>query len=199
MGAGASRRTGMIARTGVVLTAGALLAGCAGLVPTPPDEAPWKGSDGGVVVTAAPDAGGVLSFRNCPTLEEARAAIPAISAGPDANAVPFKSMILQCSYALPGRDPEGHPAGVSILVFDAAFEGATTFEWTYDADIGSPTPIDGLGDAASWTAGRGPVEVWVETGRFGLHLLHTSPDGIDVGQLAALARAGVDALARPPR
>ncbi|HEX5825946.1 MAG TPA: hypothetical protein VFY23_00370 [Candidatus Limnocylindrales bacterium] len=176
-----------------------LAAGCTAAV-APADEAPsWKDVEGGVEITAAPDAGGVLSSRNCPTLEEAHAAVPAIADGPDPNAVPFKSMVLQCSYEVPGIDTEGHPAGVSVLVFDGEAEGRSAFEWTLDPDMGSPTPIEGLGDAAWWTAGRGGVEVWVNDGRFGLHLLHTSGDALGVEELAALGRASVAALERPPR
>lgn len=184
-----------------VVTAGVLLAGCAGASPRMSEEPPppWKSSDGAVEVTGAPDAGGVLSFRNCPTLDEARAAVPAITEGPDANAVRFKSMVLQCSYGLPGRDVQGRPAGIAILVFDASLDGETTFAWTLDGDEGSPTPIDDLGDSAYWTAGRGSAELWVNAGRFGLHLLNTGVDASSVREIADLARAAVGALERPPR
>jgi hypothetical protein len=176
-----------------------LVMGCSGSPVGPGDEAPWKASDGGVVITAAPDAGGLLSFRNCPTLDEATHAMPSITAGPDANAVPFKSMVLQCSYALPGRDVQQRPAGISILVFDALAEGRPTWEWVVDGDPARRTAIADLGDQAFATNDRGPTEVWVNAGRFGLHLLHTSEADLPVSAMAALARAALDGLQRPPR
>ena len=162
------------------------------------DEAPWKQMDG-EAITGAPDAGGELSFRNCPTLAEAQDAIPAITGGPDANAVPFKSMVLQCSYALPGRDLEGHVAGISVLVFDARADGADAWAWELDADMGSQTAIPELGDVAVATSRAGRWDVWVSADRFGIHILHTSPADLALGDLTELARRALDALERPAR
>ena len=170
---------------------------CAESLPTPVgDEAPWKTS-GGVAITAAPDAGGILSFRNCPTLAEATAAMPAVMGGPEANAVPYKSMVLQCSYALPGRDAQGNPAGISILIFDAVSEGRASWVWTLGGELGSPAPVSGLGDSAYVTTHDGGRDVWVEAGRFGLHLL--GPTGLESSEVLGLARAAVVGLGRPPR
>jgi hypothetical protein len=185
---------------GLVLAATcAQLAACTVAAPGPVDDAPWKGSGDVEVITAAPDAGGVLSFRNCPTLAEARGAMPAITAGPEANAVPFKTMVLQCSYTLPGRDVQGSASGISILVFDAEADGRTAWVWDPDADAGSRTAIPDLGDRAFATAGRGRLELWVDAGRFGLHLLHTSQDELPLEEMNALARAALTGSERPAR
>ena len=190
-------RRGVLA--GVGLGIGTILAACAGLAPSSRgDEAPWKTS-GGEVVTAAPDAGGVLSFRNCPTLDEARAAMSAITGGPDANGVPFKSMVLQCSYSLPGRDAQGRPAGVSILVFDAVAEGRETWDWSLGGEFGSPEPVSDLGESAFVTMHNGEREVWVNAGRFGLHVLGPGPSDLELDQVLALAKHAVEGLGRPPR
>lgn len=179
-----------------------IAAGCA-TRPAPgagdPDIPPWKASASVVVMTAAPDAGGVLSFRNCPTLAEARAAMPSIIDGPDANAVPFKTMVLQCGYGLPGFDVSGRPAGVGVLVFDAMTEGRTAWTWTLQDDWGPTTAIPNLGDRAFATHSKPGWDVWVEAGRFGLHLSHTTRVEIALEPLVALARATVVGLDRPPR
>jgi hypothetical protein len=188
-----------MSRIAILFAIGAIFAGCAGLTPAPTvDEAPWKTS-GGEVITAAPDAGGVLSFRNCPTLDEARAAMPAVTGGPDANGVPFKSMVLQCSYTLPGNDVQGRPAGISILVFDATAEGGETWGWTLGEEFGSPEPVSDLGESAFVTWRNGEREVWVNAGRFGFHVLSPGPSDLQLDQVLALARVAVEGLARPPR
>ena len=106
-------------------------------------------------------------------------------------------MVLQCSYALPGRDAEGHPAGISILVFDAAWEGKPTWDWALGDEFGSPQPVADLGDAATVTIRGGGRDVWVSSGRFGLHLL--GPGELELSEVLDLARAAVAGLARPPR
>jgi hypothetical protein len=188
---------------GVVLATSlaAALAGCgATAIPSASDDtAWWKASASVETVTAAPDAGGVLSYRNCPTLDEARAALPAIVDGPDANGVPFKSMVLQCSYRLPGSDISGRPAGVGLLVFDAVAEGRTAWDWTLDGDSGTPTAIPALGDRGFATHAIDRWDVWVSASRFGIHLSHTSRDDLALDPLAGLARAAVVGLDRPPR
>jgi hypothetical protein len=163
------------------------------------DIPPWKASASTIAVTAAPDAGGVLSFRNCPTLAEAQAALPSILEGPEANGVPYKSMVLQCSYRLPGFDATGRPAGVGMLVFDAMAEGRATWSWTLEDDWGQPTSVTGVGDEAFATRGTDRWDLWVGVGRFGIHVSHTSRDDLALESLAALARTAVVALARPPR
>jgi hypothetical protein len=184
-------------RVAIVIVAGCLLAACT-RVASPPagDEAPWKTS-GGEVITAAPDAGGVLSFRNCPTLAEATTAMPAITGGPDANAVPFKSMVLQCSYTLPGSDEQGRPAGISILIFDAHYEGQDAWVWDLGGELGSPEPGSDLGDEAFVTMRGGEREVWVNAERFGLHLL--GPTTLDLDEVLGLARLAVAGLERRAR
>jgi hypothetical protein len=141
----------------------------------------------------------VLSFRNCPTLAEAQTALPSIVEGPEANGVPYKSMVLQCGYRLPGSDASGRPAGVGILVFDAVAEGRSMWTWTLEGDWGPPTVVPGLGDEAFATHGEDRWDVWVGVGRFGIHASHTSRDDLALESLAALARTAVVALARPPR
>ena len=85
-------RTSVIA---AVLVIAGLLAGCS--TSGPGADTPSRKVGASVeVITAAPDAGGPLSYRNCPTLAEAKAAVPGLTSGPDANGVPFKNMILQC-------------------------------------------------------------------------------------------------------
>lgn len=176
------------------------LVGCGAAVnPRPSDDAPWKGSASAVTVTPAPDAGGVLSFRNCPTLGEARAAMPAITDGPNANAVPFKTMVLQCRYGLPDRDAQGRPAEIDVLVFDSIEDGRATWRWELERDWGSPTVLPDLGEEAFATHGSGQWDVWVSDGRFGLHLLHTSRHDLGLDQMRALAAATLVGLDRPAR
>lgn len=182
--------------TAGILGLGILLAGCADWMGTPPPLPP-KDNGGGEVITAAPDAGGVLSFRNCPTLAEATAAMPAITGGPDANGVAFKSMVLQCSYTVPGRDVRGNELGMTILVFDAAFESLAVWHWQVGSEFGERAPVAGLGDTAFLTVGDGERHVWVDAGRFGLHLMGSSQ--LVEAEVVALAKAAVEGLKRPPR
>ena len=192
------RRTPLVA---VVLVIGGLLAGCGLLSSSPATEnPPLKDSASAEVVTAAPDAGGPLSFRNCPTLTEARAAVPDLTSGPDANAVPFKTMVLQCSYAMDERDVQGRPAGIGILVFDASVEGVHLWDLARtDSDFGNATDIPGLAEAAFVTGTSGHNDLWVVQGPYGFHMSHTRRGEISFDQMVALARAMLTGLARPPR
>lgn len=64
------RRTPVIV---LMLVIGGSLAGCVSGSSSPADDTPpWKEGASAEVITAAPDAGGPLSFRNCPTLTEAK-------------------------------------------------------------------------------------------------------------------------------
>ena len=131
--------------------------------------------------------------------KSARAAVPAITDGPNANAVPFKTMVLQCRYGLPDPDVHRGSAVIDVLVFDSVEDGRTTWKWELESDWGSPTVLPDLGDEAFATHGSGQWDVWVAHGRFGLHLLHTSHHDLALDPLAALARAAVVGLSRPPR
>ena len=188
-------------RLAVGLTVVALLSGCSSQRPQAADDsAPWKVGASVVVITAAPDAGGALSYRNCPTLPEASAAVPGLVWGPDANAVPFKTMILQCSYGTTERDVQGHWAGIDILVFDASAEGTHLWD-SVRSDPGFPNPTDipGLAEVAFTTGLPGHYDLWVVQGGYGFHMSHLRPSGIPVDQMVALARAMLTGLGREPR
>jgi len=189
-----------VVRIAVLVVAG-LLAGCGALSPeTGEPEAPWKDGASVEVITAAPDAGGALSFRNCPTLAEAQAAVPILVSGPDANAVPFKTMVLQCSYGVAELDAEGHRAGIGILVFDASAEGIHLWD-SVQSDPGFPNPTDisGLAEVAFATGVSGYGDLWVVQGAYGFHVSHTRRAGFPPEELVALARAMLAGLERPPR
>jgi ABC-type amino acid transport substrate-binding protein len=174
-----------------------VLAGCArGTVPQSFDF----GASGVVIITAAPGAGGPLSYRNCPTLAEAKAAIPALVGGPDANAVPFKMMVLQCVYTINELDVPGRPAGIDILIFDASAEGNQLWD-SVRTDPGFPNANDipGLSDVAFATGTSGQNDVWVVQGGYGFHMSHTRQTGIPLDQMVALARAMLTGLERAPR
>ena len=150
-------------------------AGCARLESQPADDIPsWKIDASAEVITAAPDAGGPLSFRNCPTLDEARAAVPVLVGGPDANAVPFKTMVLQCGYSIERARRQGRPAGIWILVFDASVEGAHLWDSVRtDPAFPNATEIPALADVAFATGTSGHNDVWVVEGSYGFHMYHT--------------------------
>jgi hypothetical protein len=150
------------------------------------------------VITAAPDAGGPLSFRNCPTLDEARAAVPAVVRVGEVNAVLFKTMVLQCNYVLPGVDLQGRPNGISILVFDAAAEGSQLWSAVRGtAAFPNPTDIPGLAEIAFATGSADGRDLWVVEGAFGFHL--SSVAGVPLDELVALGRSMLSGLRRPPR
>ena len=192
------RRTPVIV---LMLVIGGSLAGCVSGSSSPADDTPpWKEGASAEVITAAPDAGGPLSFRNCPTLTEAKAAVPALTSGPDANGVPFKTMVLQCVYATDERDVQGRPAGIGILVFEASAEGAHLWD-SVRGDQGFPnaTDIPGLAEVAFATGTPGHNDVWVVQGGYGFHMSHSRQGEIPAAQMVALARAMLAGLGRPPR
>ncbi len=191
------RRTSMVA---FVLVIGGSLVGCTSMSGPADDIPSWKVGASAQVITAAPDAGGLLSYRNCPTLAEAKAAVPGLTSGPDANGVPFKTMILQCSYGMDERDIQGRPAGVGILVFDASAEGVHLWDSVRtDPDRANATDIPGLADVAFATGTTGHQDVWVVQGPFGFHMDHTRRGEIPIDEMVALARSMLTGLARPPR
>lgn len=176
-----------------------MLAGCSTSGPGV-DTASWKVGASVEVITAPPDAGGLLSYRNCPTLTEAKAAVPGLTSGPDANGVPFKTMILQCSYAMDERDIQGRPAGIGTLVFEATAEGVHLWDSVRtDPDRANATDIAGLANVAFATGTAGHNDVWVVQGLFGFHMGHTRRGEIPIDEMVALARSVLTGLARPPR
>jgi len=180
-----------------------VLAGCAWTLPQPSAYTPsWDfGASGVVIITAAPDAGGPLSYSNCPTLAEAKAAIPALVGGPDANAVPFKTMVLQCVYTINELDVPGRTAGIEILIFDASAEGNQLWDSvrTDPGNFPNATDIPGLAGVAFATGTTGHNDVWVVQGGYGFHMSHTRQNGIPLDQMVALARAMLTGLGRAPR
>jgi hypothetical protein len=189
------RRTPVI---GLVFVIGGLLAGCASLPSQPTDSMPpGKVLGSSVVTTAAPEAGGPRSVTNCPTLAEAAAAVPVLVGGPDANAVPFKTMVLQCSYTMNERDVQGRPAGIAILVFDASAEGIHLWDPVRtDPNFPNPTDIPGLADVAFTTGVSGHYDLWVVQGGYGFHMSHLRQSAIQLDQMVALARAMLTGLSR---
>jgi hypothetical protein len=188
------RRTAVIA---LMIVIGGLPAGCAHLSSSPADaNLPSNDGASAEIVTAAPDAGGPLSSLNCPTLAEAQAAVPALVQGPDANAVSFKTMVLQCVYSMT------EPAeGVDILVFDASADGSGNHLWdSVRTDPGFPnaTDVAGLAEVAFTTGTPGHNDLWVVQGRYGFHM-YSRQGAILADQMVALARAMLEGLGRPPR
>ncbi|HEX9093621.1 MAG TPA: hypothetical protein VF902_06515 [Coriobacteriia bacterium] len=189
----------------VLVIVSGVLAACSSFAPQPgaqraDDTPPWKIGASGVVVTAAPDAGGPLSFRNCPTLPEARAIVATLVSGPDANAVPFKTMVLTCNYTFDELDVQGRPAAISILVFDASAEGARLWESVMtDPQFPNPVDVPGIADVAFSTGAAGQNDLWVVQEAYGLHMYHTRPRGVPLEQMAGLARAMLTGLSRAAR
>lgn len=188
------------ARTIAVVLGSSILAAACTPVGGPGEEATWKAAGSVTVTTAAPDAGGALTFRNCPTNDEARAAVPGVASGPDANAVPFKTMVLQCTYGMQEPDVQGRPSVLSILVFDASVEGIALWDTTR-GDPAFPNPVDlpGLGDRSFATGKPGQYDLWVVQGVYGFHMFHTRQQGVALDQMTSLARAMLAGLVRPPR
>ena len=191
-------RTASIA---VIFLLACSLAGCAlGSSGGKDDAAPWKEDGSTEVITSAPDAGGPLSFRNCPTLAEAQAAVPGLIAGPDANGVPFKTMVLQCTYSMDEPAVQGRPAGIGILVFDASAEGVHLWDSVRtDPTVSNVTDIAGLADVAFSTGDPGHSDVWVIQDGYGFHMSHDRQGGLPLDQMIGLARATLKGLERPPR
>ena len=177
-----------------------VLAGCGAPSRPADDTAPWKAGASTETITAAPDAGGPLSFRNCPTLAEAKAAVPTLTSGPDADGVPFKTMVLQCGYAMDERDAQGRQAGIGILVFEASAEGDQLWDSVRtDPSFPNAADIPGLAAVAFATGPPGHNDIWVVQGGYGFHMSHSRQGDIPADQLVALARAMLTGLARPPR
>lgn len=193
-----SRFSHPVVGLGVALT---IAVGCADSgVQVTDSTPPWKVGASALTITAAPDAGGPLSFRNCSTLEAAAAALPGIVSGPDANAVPFKTMVLQCSYNLAELDVQRRPAGVGILVFDASSEGTRLWDSVLaDPAFPSATDVPDLGDRSFATGSPGHQELWVVEGSYGFHMSQTRQGPIPLDQMVALAREMLVAVKRPPR
>ncbi len=159
----------------------------------------WKDAGGsGVGTGPVIDAGGPLSARNCPTLDEVHAAVPAVIKGPDANPEPFKGQVLLCSYTIGELDNAGYPALVSIEVFDASVEGVEGWG-SANEDPANPTAIPGLGDSATAKGGPGHEVLWVTSGPWALKLGNSRDDGIPLDQMIALARTALASVALPPR
>jgi hypothetical protein len=170
-----------------------------GLGPDVTMNAWWKDAGGGGVGTGPiVDAGGPLSARNCPTLDEVRAAVPVVVKGPDANPEPFKGQVLLCSYTIGEMDTAGYPALVSIEVFDASVEGVEGWG-SANEDPANPTAIPGLGDTATAKGKPGHEVVWVTSGPWALKLANSRQDGIPLDQMVALARTALTSVALPPR
>ena len=187
------RRTSAIAFVLVIVGS---LTGCVSMSSPAADTPAWKVGASAEVITAAPDAGGPLSYRNCPTLAEAKVAVPGLTSGPDANGVPFKTMILQCSYAMDERDIQGRPAGIGILVFDASAEGGHLWDSVRtDPHFANATDIPGLAEVAFATGTTGHHDVWVVQGPFGFHMGHTRRGEIPFDEMVALARSMLTGLA----
>lgn len=177
-----------------------LLGACAGPPGASEDIPSWKAGASVEVITAAPDAGGPLSWRNCPTLSEARAAVPIIASGPDANGVPFKTMILQCGYGLNEPGVGGGQAAIWILVFDASAMGASLWASVRtDPAFPNATDIAGLAEVAFSTGSAGHYDLWVVHDAYGFHMYQLRQGPIPLDQMVALARAMLTGLARLPR
>ena len=178
----------------VSLAAALLVAGCGG-APARID-APWKDTPD-LPATEEPrataDAAGV--FPGCPvTVAEVRAAVPDVTGGPDVG-IPFKSVTENCTFSSGGVYTGGHPAGISILVFDA--EGAGVHLWDSvrtDPSFPNQTAIAGLGDDAFVTGTRNFTDLWAVKNQVGLHVMTDRDQGLTAGQFAALARAAFDRL-----
>ena len=180
-----------------VATAAVMLAGCGRFMPQDPNDAPWK--TGGSTVVETQSANGPLAPA-CPTLAEARTAVPALVKGPDINTTVFKNMVLQCGYEFADNDVQGRPAGIGILVFDASAEGKTMWDSVKtDPSWGAIVDIPSLGDVAdvafaSGTSGHN--DGWVVKGTYAFHMSHLRQSGVPLDQLVALARAMLAGLAR---
>lgn len=174
----------------------AMLAGCVtspAPIPTDPPATPETTPGDGV--TPVP-AGGSLAAA-CPTLAEAKAAIPDLVAGPDINTEPFKTMVLQCNYWFDDLDVQGRKAGVGILVFDASAEGSHLWDSARtDPAFPNATDIPGLAEVAFSTGTPGHNDVWVVQGRYGFHMSHLRKGGVPLDGMVALARAMVAGLSR---
>ena len=180
----------------VAAVAALVLASCGWFLPDP--NVPTE-TGVGPVVEITPSADGPLAVA-CPTLAEARAAVPGIERGPDINTAPFKTMVLQCIYQSAGSGIPGGTAGIDILVFDASAEGKTMWDsvktepaFPNAADI--PSLAD-VADVAFSTGTLGHYDVWVVRGKYAFHMYHVQPGMVALDQMVALSRAMLAGLVR---
>jgi hypothetical protein len=178
---------------GAVFAAACIVAGCSFLGNTPSATV----GPSAVAGTTAPGATSELLPTNCPTLPEARAAVPNLVNGPNADAVPIRTIILQCTYTMPEVDAHGDPAEILILVYDASVDGTHFWDLPRD-DPGFPNPTDipGLAQVAFATGASGQYELWVVQGRYGFHVGQSRIGGVPLDQMVAMARAMLVGLAR---
>ena len=194
---GRSRPFGAAARAIVGLAvAAAVLAGCGATSNTSPTEPPANPEPTqGDSITPVPAE---WSLGNaCPTLDQAKAAIPVVVSGPEVNTEPFKTMVLQCNYGMDELDVSGRQAGIGILVFDASAEGVQLWG-SVRTDPGFPNPVDipDLAEVAFATGTPDHNDIWVVQGPYGFHMSHLRQGGIPLDQMVALAKAMVAGLSR---
>jgi hypothetical protein len=167
---------------------------CGRFVQQDPNDAPWKSGASAVVETAS--AVGPLGAA-CPTLAQAKGAAPAVVNGPDINTTVYKNMVLQCGFGFGELNAEGGSARISVLVFDASAEGKTMWDSVRtDPSFPSVTDVAGLGDVGFTTGGAGHNDVWVVTGKYGIHMYHDRIGPVSLDQMVALARLVVAGLVR---
>lgn len=192
-----SRALGSAVRILVGLAMSAtFLAGCgttAGPIPTDPPATP-EGTPP-AEITPVPADGSLANA--CPSLEQAKAAVPALVSGPDVNTEPFKTMVLQCGYGTNELDVQGRQAGIGILVFDASAEGVHLWDSSRtDPGFPNPTDVPDLAEVAFVTGMPGHYDLWVVQGKYGFHMSHLVQSGIPLDQMVALGRAMVAGLGR---
>ena len=173
-----------------------VLAGCGATsdpIPTDPPATPEPTQGDGITPVPAE-----WSLGNaCPTLDEAKAAIPLVASGPEVNTEPFKTMVLQCSYGMDELDVSGRQAGIGILVFDVSAEGIHMWDSVRtDPTFPNPTDIPDVAEVAFATGTPDHNDVWVVQGRYGFHMSHLRQGGIPLDQMVALAKATVAGLSR---
>jgi hypothetical protein len=165
----------------------------AGPIPTDPPATPVAAAPADI--TPVPGDGSLAGA--CPSLEQAKAAVPVLVSGPEVNTEPFKTMVLQCNYGLDGPDVQGRQAGIGILVFDASAEGPQLWASVRtDPSFPNATDIPDLAEVAFATGKPGYNDIWVVQGRYGFHMSHLRQGGIPLDQMVALARAMVAGLGR---
>ena len=176
--------------------AATFLVGCgvtSNAIPTEPPATPGPTQGDGITPVPAEWTLG----NACPTLDQAKAAIPVVVSGPEVNTEPFKTMVLQCNYGMDELDASGRQAGIGILVFDASAEGAQLWDSARtDPTFPNPTDIPDLAEVAFATGKPGYNDIWVVQGRYGFHMGHLRQGGIPLDQMVALAKAMVAGLSR---
>lgn len=185
----------------IPLLAAVLVAGC-GLIDRP------AGKDSGI--DTSPDASAPAEVETasasgplaaaCPSLSDAKAAVPAITTGPDINTTPFKTMVLQCVYELSGIDLTLRQAGIGILVFETSEQGVGIWD-SVRTDPAFPNPIDlpaleDVAQVAFATGAAGHNDVWVVQGPYAIHMSSNGRDGVPLDQMSVLARLTLAGLAK---